>query len=59
MIFSYQRSLPTASLRLNGLKRETLKVIVGSVAVISSVFEFCDTAICADMENGVPAQLFE
>ena len=39
--------------------RETLKTIVGSVMEMVLFCEFCEMAMFADSEKGVPAQFFE
>ena len=58
-IFSYQRCLPTASLRLKGYIRDTLNTTLGKFTDIALVCEFCDIPKFMDSENGVPAQLLE
>ena len=39
--------------------RETLKTTVGRVSEIDWFEEFCEMAMLADSEKGVPVQLFE
>ena len=39
--------------------RETLKTMVGSVTEIDWFCEFCEMAMLAESEKGVPAQFFE
>ena len=39
--------------------RETLKTSVGSVTEMVLLLEFCEMAMLAESEKGVPAQFFE